>query len=275
MKRTLKIFKAMLVFGMVLGLGACQKEKRPSLGDYPPDANPPGGPLKFYAAFDGTSADPLRNAVDSIRANFASENLATTIDGVSGKGIDIAAGKFVRYTAANDWAKSTSFTIAFWEKHDGVPPNEAQFAFSIPSTAGHWSGGSMFLIFDHTGAGATNDLAVIKLMIADKNGEKWFELVGADRMPDIYDNQWHHLAFAYDEATSDMKIYRDGQLFRTISWTGHGAIELPTDKLSSFLVGGKCVSGWGESWIGGMDQFRLYGVALSDAAIAELFNGRR
>ena len=27
----------------------------------------------------------------------------------------------------------------------------------------------------------------------------------------ILDNQWHHLAFAYDETTSDLAIYRDGE----------------------------------------------------------------
>ena len=37
---------------------SCQKMKRPALGDYPPDTNPVGGPLKFYAAYDGTSNDP-------------------------------------------------------------------------------------------------------------------------------------------------------------------------------------------------------------------------
>jgi len=33
----------------------------PVLGDYPQDANPAGGPLKFYVAFDGTSDDVLKN----------------------------------------------------------------------------------------------------------------------------------------------------------------------------------------------------------------------
>jgi hypothetical protein len=42
-----------LFMGLVIMLGACQKMDRPALGDYPKDANPPGGPLKFYTAFDG------------------------------------------------------------------------------------------------------------------------------------------------------------------------------------------------------------------------------
>ena len=70
---------------VVLIASGCQKMNRPQLGTYPQDANPPGGPLKFYAAFDGTTADPLMNAVDSIRANFASDNPLASVDGVSGK----------------------------------------------------------------------------------------------------------------------------------------------------------------------------------------------
>ena len=52
--------------------------EHPPLGDYPKDANPPGGPLKFYAAMDGTN-------VDSIRANYGTVNNVTYVDGgVSG-----------------------------------------------------------------------------------------------------------------------------------------------------------------------------------------------
>lgn len=70
-----------------IAIGGCQKLDRPALGDYPKDANPPGGPLKFYTAFDGTTPDPLMNAVDSIRANFPSVNPFTSIPGVSGKAV--------------------------------------------------------------------------------------------------------------------------------------------------------------------------------------------
>lgn len=82
-----------LLMGSVLLLAACQKMKRPALGDYPQDTNPPGGPLKFYAAFDGTSSNPLMNAVDSIRASFPSDNPLASVDGISGKATKGAEGK--------------------------------------------------------------------------------------------------------------------------------------------------------------------------------------
>jgi hypothetical protein len=62
------------LLGLVVLAASCQKMTRPALGNYPKDANPPGGPLKFYAAFDGTSSNALMNGVDSIRADFPSNN---------------------------------------------------------------------------------------------------------------------------------------------------------------------------------------------------------
>ncbi len=43
------------------------------------------GPLKFYVAFDGTTSNPLMNAVDSIRAKFPSDNPLASIDGAKRK----------------------------------------------------------------------------------------------------------------------------------------------------------------------------------------------
>ena len=65
--KKIKIILVPLITILVVMM-SCQKMSRPPLGDYPKDSNPPGGPLKFYAAFDGTTSDALRNAVDSTRA---------------------------------------------------------------------------------------------------------------------------------------------------------------------------------------------------------------
>src|SRR5690349_377116 len=75
------------------------------------------------------------------------------------------------------------------------------------SSPGHWSNAGILFIVDHAGAGSTPAAAVMKLMVAEVgNGDHWFELTGANRMPNVLDNQWHHQAWAYDEATSNMTI---------------------------------------------------------------------
>ena len=47
----------LLALAITLAAVGCQKEKRPVLGDYPKDTNPPGGPLKFYAPDENTYVD--------------------------------------------------------------------------------------------------------------------------------------------------------------------------------------------------------------------------
>src|SRR5882672_3371946 len=114
MKRNLSLKNVMLVT-CIIAFG-CQKIDRPVMGDYPPDTNPPGGPLKFYAAMDGTT-------VDSIRANFGSNTNVSFVDGTSSEAMEAGSDGYVVYPSANDFAKSTSFTISFWLKKDG--PNAA------------------------------------------------------------------------------------------------------------------------------------------------------
>src|SRR5450432_1046108 len=106
-----KIIKnAFLILAVGLATSSCDKLDRPALGDYPKDTNPPGGPLKFYAALDGS-------AVDSIKANFGVDNNTSYVaGGVSGKAVQFDGTKngFVSFPSANDYGTSTSFTISFW-----------------------------------------------------------------------------------------------------------------------------------------------------------------
>jgi hypothetical protein len=275
---TNKIINLSLFTALVAGIFSCQKMDQPSLGDFPEDVLvTPATPLRFYINFDSATANDNQINVrfkDSISGypSFFPDASIKYGPGVRGTSYTGNTNKSLTYYNSNDFAKSTSFSVAFWEKHDGVPTGEAQFAFSIPSSAGHWSGGTMFLLFDHTGSGATTDQAVIKFFVLDATGENWFELVGNDRMPHIYDNQWHHLAFAYDEASSSMKFYRDGELWATKSWGSHGSVKMEDSKVTSFLLGGKCVSGWGAEWGGSLDQFRMYNKALSEAEVKTLYS---
>ena len=90
-----KIFKIFGTLSISFLIFSCQNLDRPELGDYPKDSNQPGGPLKFYVAFDGTTSNPLMNAVDSIRAKFPSDNPLASIDGAKGKA---AQGANYKYT---------------------------------------------------------------------------------------------------------------------------------------------------------------------------------
>jgi hypothetical protein len=186
----------------------CQEMDRPALGEYPVDANAVGGPLKFYVAFDGTSANSLMNAVDSVRAKFPTDNPLTSIDGVNGKAIQGVSNKFIAYSKPNDWAKTAkSFTVSFWEKHNGQTKNGtnpgAEEIFSIPSSNGHWSSATMFLLFD---AAPTTTAAAVKFVIADTKGDTFLTWEGDNSIEGLLDNAWHHLVFVYDATTSGLTL---------------------------------------------------------------------
>ncbi|MFV8325018.1 LamG domain-containing protein [Flavobacterium sp. ZS1P14] len=268
----MKINKSILkkAFGIAfisLVFTGCQEMDRPVLGDYPKDANAVGGPLKFYVPFDDTATDPLKFAVDNIRAKFPTDNPLTPTEGISGKGIKGGvAKKFIAYPSANDFAKTaSSFTVAFWSKR--AVPTQTEFAFAL--TSDNWAKASMFLLMEGTAA-----KPIVKLFVDEQGtGDHWFEWVNGDSVPGLFDDQWHHLAFVYDAATSKMSFYKDGVKYADKSWNNHGAVKFNASRINGFRIGGSGnpEEGWMNSWTGSFDNFRLYNTALPLADVQTLF----
>ena len=275
----------MLALG--LAMTSCQKMNRPSLGDYPKDATPPGGPLKFFVAFDGTTADPAMNAVDSVRANFPASNTATSDDGISGKAYKGSETAYTQYASANDFAASSSFTISLWVKKTPQAAGKGtNFAFALNSKDYSWTNLKIFLEFEDAGNPSTVDSASAKFYLLDQ----WFEYTGTKRMKNVLNGQWHHLAFTYDETTSVLKTYIDGVPPTNLP-DGFGAVTnngAPRGKLN--LTEGKAITGFtiggagdvaykANTWMGNfdgeIDQFRLYGTALSATDVNALFTNKQ
>lgn len=258
--------KVSLVLMTSLSIIGCQNMDRPGVGDYPIDENPPGGPLKFYVPFDGETDNPLMNAVDQIKAKFPSENPLMQIEGISGKAVQGGEPKkFIAYPKPNDFTTTTdSFTISLWTKHG--TPTQTEFVFSL--TSNNWAKASMFMLVE--GSVST---PIIKLFVDEEPGDKWFEWVGANSVPGIFDDQWHHIVFKYDSTTSGMTIYKDGIAFSTQVWANHGAIQFNDSNITGLRIGGSGNpnEGWMNSWTGAIDQFRMYNIALTDAEIQELY----
>lgn len=257
---------------------------RPALGEYPEDKNPPGGPLKFFAAFDGTSpTDKRMNAVDSIRATFPSDNPLNSIDGISGKAISGENKKFVKYPKPNDWAAlSKSFTISFWYKRDGQTKNNTgtngpEYPFSFKSSNGHWSGGNVFLLLE-----GNNTACAVKFLAVDKKmGDHWFTWEGGNTIAGLLNNQWRHIALVYDAATSGLTLYVDGVANPNVAtWGGHGDINIDDAKISEMRIGCGPQNNFDKddwlssSWKGALDQFRFYGTALTAAEVSALYTNK-
>ena len=151
---------------MILVAGSCAKKERPALGDFPKDADPhfplyPGGPLKFYSAFNGTTADKLMNAVDSVRANFPTNNPLASATGISGAGIQGDIAKAIKYPSANDFNGVTSCTISMWVNNT-VNPN-TELYFSLVSKD-YWHESAAFLLVEHAAA----DKCTFKFALQDR-----------------------------------------------------------------------------------------------------------
>ncbi len=266
---------------LAIGLYSCQKLTRPALGDYPKDSNPPGGPLKFYTAFEGTS-------VDSIRAKFGSETNVTYTEGLNGKAMTAGLDGYITYPSnVNDLNQDSSFTIAFWEKKTGPNPagKGTSFAFGIAtSDQDNALGQLMFLEFEDAGNPSSADSAAAKFHMLGS----WYEFTGTKRMPKVLDGQWHHLAFTFDAATMVMTPYIDGAAMTNLppdfgKFTGG----LGLSQISGIVVGGpglyaigkKPEDDPGTSWMGNfngsIDQFRAYGAALSATEVAALFTAKQ
>lgn len=280
MKNIFKIFSVLSIGVLAF---SCQNLDRPDLEDnYPKDTNAPGGPLKFYTAFDGITTNPLMNAVDSIRAKFPSSNPLLSTDGIKGKAIQGEKYKYVKYSSANDFAQNAkSFSVSVWAKKGNLATDHI---FSLPSPATyHWSAASMFLLTE-----GSITTPVLKFFVKDSVGEKWFEWAGANAVTGFYDGNWHHLVFSYDATTSKMTLYKDGVAHSFVpEWTGHGNVSLEPSKITALKIGAgpqeftaaqiqDGASDWlKNSWTGGIDQFRMYTKALSSAEVTDLYNKKK
>lgn len=287
MKKIFLNFKLLpyIILSSFLVLG-CQNMDEPTLGDYPKDENPAGGPLKFYVPFDFQNESNLFNAVDVIRAKFPTENGFNQVDGISGKAFYGTSDAKIQYAKPNDWATTVgSFTVAFWEKHDGQTISGtnpgAEHIFSIPSTNGHWSNATMFLLFDQYSG--SSSAAAIKFVVIDADmSDNWFTWENAESIEGVLDNQWHHFAFSYEGSTSTMTMYIDGQVAGTKTWGTHGDLTLDDTKISSFRIGNgpQTQNSNGDNWLysnwkGALDQFRLYNISLSTTEVQELYTNHQ
>ncbi len=257
----------------------CQKMDRPSLGDYPEDTNPPGGPLSFYVAFDGTGTDPLMNGVDSIYASFPSANPLTKVVGISGNGIKGVDGKAMYYATANDFKKAQSFSMSFWIKNPAAA-GRTEFLFSLKDdTYNGWHYSAIFCLVENQ----TATKATMKFGLMDQ----WLE---GDFNKPMFDGNWHHMVYVYDHATSKMNYYFDGALVTGLTATQtdvkkggapRGAVDF--SKATNFVIGGwnkhAGLAGPGDDWIksfsGNLDQFRLYTKALTASEVQALFSGKK
>ena len=269
-----KTVLAVLVLGMAVS--DCQKIVHPALGSYPKDANAPGGPLKFYAAYDATD-------VDSIRANYGVDNSATIVTGgVSGRAVQFTGNGYVSYPSANDFGTSTNFTISFWlniplSKKDNV---NADGVLALASSTNFWGNATFYA--DHS-TGGNSDSMDLKIHFANGSGDNWdfAGYTGTARWPHMYDGQWHLVTFTYDATTKTGIAYRDGAQFdkktgETIAFDGNASqLVVGGFQEAAGIVSNYSSNTWMSGFPGMIDNVRLYGTALSASDVAALYTNKQ
>lgn len=262
-----KISKSgILVLAMGIAITSCQKMERPALGDYPQDTNPPGGPLKFFAALDGGN-------VDSIRANFGTDNDVTYAAGVSGEAatFDPVKKGYIAYPSANDFGAQSSFSTSFWINPGDVSKKDhvnADGILAFAKTSDFW--GNITIFADHETS--TSDSMRLTIVLAGN----FLTHDNANRIPHMYDGQWHHIVVTYDKPSEMYTLYIDGAQFEQKSVPGvafkdGSVLVLGGFQQAASVQGTYADNGWMSPFPGYIDQVRLYGTVLSASDVAQLY----
>ncbi|HEY8397355.1 MAG TPA: LamG domain-containing protein [Flavihumibacter sp.] len=280
----MKTFNKLLLLSAAVAifLPACQKDDRPELGEYPTDDSRPPlkeGPLRFFVPFN---EDPQKRyeAKDSISGDPAQVHPFDLTDGVNGKAVQFNdAGRAIKYMSVNDFNQATSFSIAFWMKN--TEKGRTEFLFNISDPKYEWSQSAIFLLMEH---GSPTEVTM-KFYLMDQ----WLEFPDGNKFPrPVMDGEWHHLAFVYDEATSKMTYYFDGEAVpgpssaTDVKKDGNPRGPVDFSTIKNLVLGGANkhanlpgpTDSWLQSYTGAMDQFRIYNKALTASEVKDLFTAK-
>ena len=159
----------------------------------------------------------------------------------------------------------------------------------IPQTGGFW--GNMFMLIEGNGS-ATDNSMLVKFHFGPDGGpnDQWVVYENANRLPNMY-GAWKHLVYTYDAASSKFEVYLDGNKLNmpaSITDRKAGANPLGSNfsfkNVSKFIIGGyqqhlgapwSAPDSWMKTYRGMLDQFRIYGKALSAAEVKALFDTKQ
>lgn len=200
------------------------------------------------AGYNGTAGEIIDSSGNGNHGTGFGGSLST-VPAMRGKGVRLdGVNDYVRFGSDPNWADSSfpEFTIAFWVRPEGIPSNER--GLSLAGFEGLW-----YLL----GYAPTGDALLW--------GTTQF---GAQTYPSVVvNNQWSHLAFAYDPVVGQFEYYLNGNALQSVGASG----------LSS--AGGSQHLDFGRSdrtskhFPGTFDDIRFYERRLSPGDVAALVNG--
>jgi len=226
------------------------------------------------------------NATETIASlSPAAQPNVTYVAGRRGKAYQGATGAHLRYTlpTASKLKSLTSFSVAMWFKSPLVTGDPEPTIFQIgKSDDFFW--GNLTLAMNRLDA--TADSLQFKAFFL-KTGAEWSgQHIGySNTMFQV--NQWMHLVFQYDGATSKYIIYKDGVKVvtnagvedRKAGPTGVALGNLSFDKADVINIGswrpkseGTATDAWMGWFLGNLDELRVYDKALTATETKALYD---
>jgi hypothetical protein len=236
--------------------------------------------LVAHFPFENSIVD-VKNAV----TGGATSGATSFVPGRKGQAYQGSTTGFISYGTPGPIATLTSFTTAFWintGKHDGG----AQAVYGLAKQDGSFWGNFFMLI---EGNNSPSNKMFMKLHFEKNNApfvEHWIEPGDPFRPDDMYGG-WRHVAWTYDEATSTVTSYINGQKkdlppgseIRKANPAGDLLGPLNFKNATKFVIGGlmnhtgapfNAPEPWMLTYTGKLDEFRVYNKALSATEINAL-----
>ncbi len=226
----------------------------------------PGRYLVAVSAFSGSSRYTLTAAVPDPRLLYLSFNNSLNgangetplmpargvfTQGVAGSALSMPAGSHLVYGGAGN-INSTEGTVELWVK-PAWNGNDARHHYILQ----HGGAGGILI-----GKDSANNLRLILNRYGARGGG---EVDTGFNIADWQANRWYHVAFTWSNSQRLIRIYVNGQLKSSRSFTG----SLPAINNDRLQIGGDGASGYLEAVI---DELSIHGNALSAQEIAARYN---
>lgn len=250
--------------------------------------------LVDYFPFNGSITD----SVGGLTGKAVGTSSFTT--GVSGQAYQGAVSSYILFANPGPGPTLQSFSVSFWMKSPKTS-GEARGIFSFNNPTDFW--GSLDIYLDNPGPHDPNgDTLLFKVHMTNTNGVAYAGYFLQSKVANAI-NTWTHMVVTYDASTSVINFYQNATAIGIAGVAGtngfvvgptmpgsdptkppvtpYGAIKFPTTaavlgtwqfQTNPSLTSSATAQPWAESFVGALDNFRIYNKALSSTEVSALYN---
>lgn len=267
----------------------------PTFGGYGTSKEIESASLVDFFTFNGTYADSLGGLTGKTEGNIG------FTQGVSGKAYQGAVNSSLVFSNPGPLKSLSSFTVAFWMNTPNIN-GLARGIFSLNNPTDFW--GSMDIYMDNPPSDDTHaDTIMFKVHMNNASGVPYGAYFLQAKVPNAV-SKWTHMVVTYDAGSSIFNIYENGKAIGVagvagtsgyvispvmpgsdpgnppvtpwgpITWPNPTAAVIGTWQFQTnpSLTGSASAQGWAESFVGALDNFRVYDKALTTIEVNALYN---